>query len=197
MLFLSRHYCFVLQVDAPPRSHHCSYCNKCVLKRDHHCFFTSSCVGFYNERFFIVLCISLIICNGFGTFLQMSYLNQTIPLSLFQIYNYFAPVALFQWLFGNMTFIQFFITVHLLPTVGCFFAAIFFSAFHLFIIVNGMTSYEISKKQNPYSRTSKLDNIRSVFGDLKWIPLQFVYPFAVNQIDDGISWNTRKRVKGT
>ena len=154
-------------------------------------------MGFYNERFFIVLCISLIFSNGLGTFLQVTYLNQSIPLSFFQVFNSFAPVALFQWLFGQMTFFQFYITVHLFFTAACFFAAIFFSIFQLFVVVNGLTSYEVSKKANPFSRSSKLDNLRSVFGDLKWIPLQFIYPFGVNQIDDGINWNIRKRVKGT
>ncbi|XP_071161285.1 palmitoyltransferase ZDHHC22-like [Mytilus edulis] len=184
------------QVDVPPRSFHCKYCNKCVLKRDHHCFFTNSCIGFYNERFFIIMCISLIWCNAFASFLQVTYLNQTIPLSLFGILNYFAPVAFFQMLFGNMTFFQFFLTLHLFFTVGCFFSAIFFTYYHLFLICYGMTSFESTKKMNIYSHDTVLDNLRSVFGALRWIPLQFIFPFRVDQIDDGVNWNIRKRVKG-
>ncbi|ESP02549.1 hypothetical protein LOTGIDRAFT_80064, partial [Lottia gigantea] len=38
----------------PPRCHHCSLCNKCVLKRDHHCFFARACVGIHNQRHFMV-----------------------------------------------------------------------------------------------------------------------------------------------
>ncbi|KAK2585866.1 hypothetical protein KPH14_010460 [Odynerus spinipes] len=36
----------------PPRTHHCSICNKCVLKMDHHCPWLNNCVGYYNHRHF-------------------------------------------------------------------------------------------------------------------------------------------------
>ncbi|KAJ8686787.1 hypothetical protein QAD02_022581 [Eretmocerus hayati] len=36
----------------PPRTHHCSVCNKCVLKMDHHCPWFNNCVGHYNHRYF-------------------------------------------------------------------------------------------------------------------------------------------------
>lgn len=187
---------FSLQVDVPPRSFHCKYCNKCILKRDHHCFFTNSCIGFYNERFFLILCVALVFCNGLALYLQVTYLNQTIPLTTLDILNYFAPVAFFQVLFGKVTFFQFLITIHLFFTVACFFSAIFFMYWHFFLMCYGMTSYESKRRANVYSHDSVLENVRSVFGSLRWIPLQFIYPFKVDQIDDGVNWNIRKRVKG-
>ncbi|XP_033210094.1 palmitoyltransferase ZDHHC16 isoform X2 [Belonocnema kinseyi] len=36
----------------PPRTHHCSVCNKCVLKMDHHCPWLNNCVGHNNHRYF-------------------------------------------------------------------------------------------------------------------------------------------------
>ncbi|XP_076677322.1 palmitoyltransferase ZDHHC16 isoform X1 [Andrena cerasifolii] len=36
----------------PPRTHHCSVCNKCILKMDHHCPWLNNCVGHYNHRHF-------------------------------------------------------------------------------------------------------------------------------------------------
>ncbi|XP_011500193.1 PREDICTED: probable palmitoyltransferase ZDHHC16 [Ceratosolen solmsi marchali] len=36
----------------PPRTHHCSICNKCILKMDHHCPWLNNCVGHYNHRYF-------------------------------------------------------------------------------------------------------------------------------------------------
>lgn len=38
----------------PPRTHHCSICNKCILKFDHHCVFLNQCVGHYNHRHFFL-----------------------------------------------------------------------------------------------------------------------------------------------
>lgn len=36
----------------PPRSHHCSVCNKCFLKYDHHCSIFGSCIFFQKYKFF-------------------------------------------------------------------------------------------------------------------------------------------------
>ncbi|XP_061050748.1 palmitoyltransferase ZDHHC16 isoform X5 [Eubalaena glacialis] len=40
----------------PARTHHCSICNRCVLKMDHHCPWLNNCVGHYNHRYFFSFC---------------------------------------------------------------------------------------------------------------------------------------------
>ena len=37
-----------------PRTHHCSVCNRCVLKMDHHCPYIDQCVGYKNHKLFIL-----------------------------------------------------------------------------------------------------------------------------------------------
>ncbi|KAG5895059.1 hypothetical protein JTB14_021026 [Gonioctena quinquepunctata] len=38
----------------PPRTHHCSVCNRCILKMDHHCPWLNNCVGYRNHRYFFL-----------------------------------------------------------------------------------------------------------------------------------------------
>ncbi|XP_050314522.1 palmitoyltransferase ZDHHC16B isoform X2 [Anthonomus grandis grandis] len=45
----------------PPRTHHCSVCNRCILKMDHHCPWINNCVGFYNHRYFYMYMIYTVV----------------------------------------------------------------------------------------------------------------------------------------
>ncbi|XP_029703282.1 palmitoyltransferase ZDHHC2 [Takifugu rubripes] len=56
-------FCERCQLLKPDRSHHCSVCDKCVLKMDHHCPWVNNCVGFSNYKFFMqFLAYSLLYC---------------------------------------------------------------------------------------------------------------------------------------
>jgi len=47
-------YCNKCGCHKPPRTHHCSLCNRCVLRMDHHCPWINNCVGFYNYKYFVL-----------------------------------------------------------------------------------------------------------------------------------------------
>jgi palmitoyltransferase len=47
--------CGKCSLPKPPRAHHCTVCNRCVLKMDHHCPWINNCVGHYNHRYFLLM----------------------------------------------------------------------------------------------------------------------------------------------
>ncbi len=47
-------WCKKCLAHKPPRTHHCSICNRCVLKMDHHCPWVNNCVGHFNYKYFVL-----------------------------------------------------------------------------------------------------------------------------------------------
>jgi len=53
----------------PPRAHHCSVCNSCMLKMDHHCPWLNNCIGHFNHRhFFLYMSFMVVGCAFLMTF---------------------------------------------------------------------------------------------------------------------------------
>ena len=49
----------------PPRTHHCSVCNCCVLKMDHHCPWIYNCVGRNNQKYFYLFLLHVFAVDVF------------------------------------------------------------------------------------------------------------------------------------
>lgn len=66
-------------LSKPPRTHHCSYCNTCILFYDHHCPWINNCVGFNNYRSFFLFvaftwtsCLYVAVSGFFALFTNAS-----------------------------------------------------------------------------------------------------------------------------
>jgi palmitoyltransferase len=56
-------------IPKPPRTHHCSICNRCYLKFDHHCPWLNNCIGHFNQRYFFLYMVYTVI----GVFFVMAF----------------------------------------------------------------------------------------------------------------------------
>ncbi|KAJ3322849.1 Palmitoyltransferase [Boothiomyces sp. JEL0866] len=50
----------------PPRAHHCSVCNKCILRMDHHCPWLNNCIGHKNHPHFLRFLGSVTFASMYG-----------------------------------------------------------------------------------------------------------------------------------
>ncbi|CEP64747.1 palmitoyltransferase PFA3 LALA0_S13e02102g [Lachancea lanzarotensis] len=135
-------FCRICKVWKPDRCHHCSACNRCILKMDHHCPWFAACVGFRNQRYFIQfllysLAYSALIFFWAGIdillwFRHETYKEETINLSL-----------LVAWIFSVVVLIS----------------MSFFSGYSLYMITANKTTIEMYESSEQQSRLSLFDEM--------------------------------------
>ena len=59
----------------PPRAHHCSVCNRCIVKMDHHCPWINNCVGIGNHKPFLLFCFYTCVACIYGVALIVRRYN--------------------------------------------------------------------------------------------------------------------------
>ncbi|XP_075072023.1 palmitoyltransferase ZDHHC16 isoform X2 [Mixophyes fleayi] len=182
----------------PARTHHCSICNRCVLKMDHHCPWLNNCVGHYNHRYFFSFCLFMtmgcIYCSISSrvmfreAYAAIETYSQTPPPSYSFRDRVFHKCIIYLWV--------------LCSSVAVALGAL--TLWHTMLITRGETSIErhINKKErkrlldkgkvfhNPFSY-GRYSNWRLFFGverKLQWIT-RVLLPSPHHAYGDGLTWN--------
>jgi hypothetical protein len=157
----------------PDRCHHCSVCGVCILKMDHHCPWIYNCVGFHNYKYFFLLL--------FYTMLDTQMMLWTMPESMIRAVDENAPfLQMFFLLFGlSLCF--------LLGT-----AITLFWAFHVWLMLQGMTTIEFCEKKGVQQNPTNFESIYNVgwIGNMQNTlgqnPLLWLLPVAIE--GDGLKY---------
>lgn len=151
-------FCNKCKVWKPDRCHHCSGCDKCILRMDHHCPWFGTCIGYKNHRFFFQFLIYSTIYSILVGILSSWYVWKQLENGMISINVMF--VAILGFVFG-------------LSLLG-------FTGFTIYNLLTNRTTIEQYEKQryrhrrfdNPFDLGWK-NNWHSVmkFGLLTWLPI--------------------------
>jgi len=131
----------------PPRAHHCSICNKCILKMDHHCPWLNNCVGHYNHRYFFMYMVYMIVGCAFLMLFGFEILFDLVFISTDPMNS--EPCF---WKFSRRTLIfyeSFF-------TTSCFVCLGALMLWHANLIHHGQTSIEAHINKSETKRHAEL-----------------------------------------
>uniref|UniRef100_A0A3Q1CMK2 Palmitoyltransferase n=1 Tax=Amphiprion ocellaris TaxID=80972 RepID=A0A3Q1CMK2_AMPOC len=190
----------------PPRTHHCSICNVCVLKMDHHCPWLNNCVGHFNHRYFYSFCIYMtlgcIYCSISSRDLFLDAYNAIevrLQREIFSYYQTPPPDFTFRETTAHKSVIFLWV---LTSSVAVALGGL--TLWHSMLISRGETSVErhINRKEvkrlrekgkvfrNPYNH-GKMNNLKLLFGVEKrshWFT-RVLLPSSHLPSGDGIMWD--------
>merc|ERR1711976_855735 len=167
-------YCVICKMNAPPRAHHCTLCDRCILKRDHHCYMSGVCIGYYNQRYFIVLNFYIAIASLVGLYFIYIFASETfLPRASWS--DLFLPLTIWQWAWNSgISMVDMFIVFQLRTLWWTGFTALAFFSWQIILLVLGKTDHEVKKKTKVRYTGTIRQSFRSVFG-LCW-PVNFILP---------------------
>ncbi|XP_063049113.1 palmitoyltransferase ZDHHC16B [Engraulis encrasicolus] len=183
----------------PARTHHCSVCNRCIMKMDHHCPWLNNCVGHFNHRYFFSFCLFMtlgcVYCSVSSLDLFLDAYN-----AIEATYQSPAPDFTFAEKLSHKSLVYLWV---LTSSVAVALGGL--TLWHWLLIMRGETSVErhIHKKEtrrlqeqgkvfrNPY-HFGRLNNLKILFGVEKrshWLT-RVLLPSSHPPYGDGVTWDT-------
>lgn len=179
----------------PPRAHHCSICNRCILKMDHHCPWLNNCVGHYNHRYFFSFCLFMTLgCIYCSVSSREMFVDAYLTINMATV----APTISFREKAFHKAIIYLWVLCSSVALALCG-----LTLWHMVLIMCGETSIErhINKKErqrqqqkgrvfrNPF-HAGKLNNLKIFLGIEKrshWVT-RLLLPSSHLPYGDGMVW---------
>lgn len=146
-------FCSKCKCWKPDRSHHCSSCERCILKMDHHCPWFGECIGFHNYRYFVQFLVW-----------SEAYLAVVTWMSCWSLFQFFVYE---RWPLADFSFHVLFVFClgALFSICLCFFAG--FTVYQLLRNKTTIESYEMQRYRNRNKHRHNHGRLANIF-DLGW-----------------------------
>lgn len=191
----------------PPRTHHCSVCNTCMLKMDHHCPWLNNCIGHYNHRHFfqymtfMVIGCAFLMTFGFEIFYEEFIEHWGITSSeevKANLAEKYPDENLGVFTRRSLVFYETFMTSACFVTLGAL------TLWHARLIQAGQTSIEAHINKSETKRMAELGkSYRNPYNFGPWFNwylflglvngrgwLSVFFPSTHKPVGEGLSWNT-------
>jgi hypothetical protein len=176
----------------PPRAHHCSQCNVCILKMDHHCPWMGTCIGLKNHGHFVRFCGYVLLCC----------LASLLAVIQWMVERYARPDYQMQELAMDWRLVLLVFSVSCAIGTAAFVGVL--AGYHIHAVVNNKTTLEameeirlrkqlqgddLRRYRFPYTLESKYESTAVTFGTI-W-PV-WPFPTAIN-LPDGLYYKVHPK----